>query len=120
MRHPIDVHVGARIKLLRLQRAWSQTALGARVGLTFQQIQKYENGSNRVSVSRLFEMARALRVPISVFFDGLAAEEVEPATATYREPTNVDYDIARLLDHVDDRRVKRQLSALIRALAAVE
>jgi transcriptional regulator with XRE-family HTH domain len=48
-RHPIDIHVGTRLKTLRLQRGWSQTALAERVDLTFQQIQKYENGSNRIS-----------------------------------------------------------------------
>lgn len=68
---PIDVHVGSRIRVRRTSLRVSQEQLAAEVGLTFQQIQKYERGANRVGSSRLFELARALDVPIGFFFDDL-------------------------------------------------
>ena len=116
-RHPIDIHVGTRLKTLRLQRGWSQTALAERVDLTFQQIQKYENGSNRISVSRLVEFAQALHVPIAFFFEELVPEESQRTSALFREPSTLDYDIARLLDRVEDPRIRRHVWALIRALS---
>jgi transcriptional regulator with XRE-family HTH domain len=67
--NPIDVHVGARIRTRRTILGISQMDLGKRIGLTFQQIQKYEKGSNRVSSSRLFDLARVFDVPLSYFFD---------------------------------------------------
>src|SRR5260370_12365760 len=68
MPHPIDVMVGKRIRLRRVQLGLSQTELGQKLGVTFQQIQKYENGANRVSCSRLYETSVALEVPIAFFF----------------------------------------------------
>ncbi len=73
--HPIDVHVGARIRHRRAMLGLNQTDLALRVGVTFQSIQKYERGTNRVSASRLQEIAGVLNVPVSHFFEGLAAEE---------------------------------------------
>ena len=70
---PIDLHVGARIKLRRSLLGLSQERLGEALGLTFQQVQKYERGANRVSASRLHDLARVLDVPISFFFDDLPA-----------------------------------------------
>ena len=68
---PIDVHVGARLRERRVHRDMSQTALGERLGLTFQQVQKYERGANRLSASKLWRAAEALEVPVGFFFDGL-------------------------------------------------
>ncbi|HYD99084.1 MAG TPA: helix-turn-helix transcriptional regulator [Alphaproteobacteria bacterium] len=68
---PVDVHVGSRIRERRVSLGWSQTELGRAVDLTFQQIQKYERGANRVSASVLFKMGEAMNVPVSFFFDGL-------------------------------------------------
>lgn len=68
---PIDVHVGSRIRLRRTLLGMSQERLGDALGLTFQQIQKYERGVNRVGASRLFDLARVLDVPISFFFDDM-------------------------------------------------
>jgi transcriptional regulator with XRE-family HTH domain len=67
--HAVDVHVGQRMRQRRTLLAMSQTKLGDAVGLTFQQIQKYERGSNRMGSSRLFEFAKVLDVPVSYFFD---------------------------------------------------
>jgi transcriptional regulator with XRE-family HTH domain len=71
--HAVDIHVGARMRQRRTLLGMSQTKLGDAVGLTFQQVQKYENGSNRVSSSRLFEFAKVLDVPVTYFFDEMPA-----------------------------------------------
>src|ERR1700730_7058548 len=68
---PIDIHVGSRIRLRRTLMGMSQERLGEALGLTFQQVQKYERGVNRVGASRLFDLSRVLDVPISFFFDDM-------------------------------------------------
>src|SRR5271163_5343803 len=70
--NPVDLHVGARIRLRRRMQGVSQEKLADALGLTFQQVQKYERGANRVSASKLYEIATALQAPVSYFFDGLA------------------------------------------------
>ncbi|NHO31525.1 helix-turn-helix domain-containing protein [Acetobacter fallax] len=75
--HDLDVHVGARIRLRRTMLGMSQEKLGEAIGLTFQQIQKYERGTNRVSASRLYDIARVLDVPIGFFYDDMP---LDPAT----------------------------------------
>ena len=70
---PIDVHVGARIRLRRTLLQMSQERLGDALGLTFQQVQKYERGANRVGASRLFDLSKVLDVPVSFFFDDMPA-----------------------------------------------
>jgi transcriptional regulator with XRE-family HTH domain len=65
---PIDVEIAAKLRALRKERGLSQTALGAAAGVTFQQIQKYETGANRVSASRLYKLAKALDTPVADFF----------------------------------------------------
>ena len=69
--NPIDVHVGGRIRLRRTLMGMSQERLGEALGLTFQQVQKYERGINRVGASRLFDLSRVLDVPISFFYDDM-------------------------------------------------
>ncbi|GIL39248.1 hypothetical protein TMPK1_14850 [Rhodospirillales bacterium TMPK1] len=71
---PIDVHVGTRVRLRRTLLGMSQEKLGQAIGLTFQQVQKYERGANRIGASRLYDLSRVLDVPISFFFDDLPAE----------------------------------------------
>lgn len=68
--HPVDVHVGQRIKMRRCMMGISQEKLAAEIGLTFQQIQKYERAANRVSASKLYDFAQALNVPVSYFYQG--------------------------------------------------
>lgn len=74
MKHGVDVHVGKRIRHRRWMIGMTQQQLAEAVGIKFQQIQKYETGMNRVSASRLWDIARALDVPVSFFFDGLHEE----------------------------------------------
>jgi transcriptional regulator with XRE-family HTH domain len=80
--HPIDVHVGARIRHRRAVVGLNQTELALKVGVTFQSIQKYERGANRVSASRLQEIAGVLGVPVSHFFEGLSDGVPDPEAAT--------------------------------------
>ncbi len=75
MPHPVDVHVGKRIRHRRWLAGMTQQQLAQSVGIKFQQIQKYETGANRVSASRLWDIADALDVDVSFFFEGLAPEE---------------------------------------------
>jgi transcriptional regulator with XRE-family HTH domain len=70
---PIDQHVGGQLRLRRAQAGLTQTELGSKVGLSFQAVQKYESGENRISASRLYQLARILDVPLSYFFEGLEA-----------------------------------------------
>ena len=72
--NPIDVHVGSRVRLRRTLLGMSQEKLGEAIGLTFQQVQKYERGANRIGSSRLFDLARVLDVPVSYFFEDMSAD----------------------------------------------
>jgi transcriptional regulator with XRE-family HTH domain len=76
MKHPVDVHVGKRIRHRRWMVSMTQQQLAERVGIKFQQIQKYETGMNRVSASRLWDISDVLEVPVSFFFEGLDGHEV--------------------------------------------
>ncbi|WP_069300229.1 helix-turn-helix domain-containing protein [Neptunicoccus sediminis] len=70
MKHPVDIHVGKRVRHRRWMLGVTQQQLGTKVGIKFQQIQKYETGMNRISASRLWDIAEALEVPVSFFFEG--------------------------------------------------
>jgi transcriptional regulator with XRE-family HTH domain len=95
MPNPTDTHVGNRVRMRRLMLDMSQTKLGDALGLTFQQVQKYEKGTNRISASRLQQMAHALQVPISFFFEGaprLPGARIKNETAP--SPSYVSYFLA--------------------------
>ena len=81
MKHPVDVHVGQRVRQRRWMVGMTQQQLGNKVGIKFQQIQKYETGTNRISASRLWDIAAALDVDVSFFFEGLAPEHAEGHSA---------------------------------------
>jgi len=82
MTHPVDVHVGKRVRHRRWLIGMTQQQLAEQVGIKFQQIQKYETGANRVSASRLWDIAEALDVPVAFFFEGLEEHESDPAEAS--------------------------------------
>ena len=85
MKHPVDVHVGKRVRHRRWMVGMTQQQLGDIVGIKFQQIQKYETGMNRISASRLWDIAQALDVSISFFFEGFDSEASQPETAASTE-----------------------------------
>ena len=88
---PIDKHVGSRVRMRRLMLDMSQEKLGDELGITFQQVQKYEKGTNRISASRLLEISRALQVPVPFFFEGaprIAGHAAEGAHRLRRPPTS--------------------------------
>ena len=118
--HPIDRHVGFRLRLARASRKLSQTDLAKASGITFQQVQKYEKGTNRVSASRLFEFATLLGVEISYFFDGAdetGQARVQPTDeAAAFQVSPVDVEILRALWRVKDSKVKRRLLDIITSL----
>jgi transcriptional regulator with XRE-family HTH domain len=124
--NPIDVHVGLQVRLRRKALKISQEKLAEALGLTFQQVQKYERGANRISASKLYEIARSLRVSIAWFFEGLsdpAAEPVEGADEAETPPfahsflmSQEGVDLANLFPRLPQRRVRRRLVELVRSL----
>lgn len=92
MKHPVDVHVGKRVRHRRWMVGMTQQQLGDIVGIKFQQIQKYETGMNRISASRLWDIAQALDVSISFFFEGFEGEDVvgDIPNDTVRDPLRGD------------------------------
>lgn len=83
--HPVDRHVGQQLRILRVHSNLSQTELGHEVGLSYQQVQKYESGKNRISASMLYVIASRLNVPVSRFYDGLPPSESEITGGTVPE-----------------------------------
>lgn len=117
--HPVDIHVGSRLRLARTFRKLSQSALAKSIGVTFQQVQKYETGANRVSASRLVELAAALEIDVAFFFQDLPRDVDPGATQALRgpQPNAIDTEIAVELACVSDVHLKRILLALMRQLA---
>lgn len=122
--NPIDVHVGARLRLRRTLLGLSQEKLGEAVGITFQQLQKYERGSNRISASRLYNLAQVLNVPVSFFFDDMTpGEEIGGDTA---QPTETDefesmakretLELVRAYYRIGDPSVRKRTFDLVKAL----
>jgi transcriptional regulator with XRE-family HTH domain len=117
--HPIDIHVGARIRHRRAVLGLNQTELALRVGVTFQSIQKYERGTNRVSASRLQEIAEVLGVPVSHFFEGLAsvdgagAPEMPVGALTAQEIRDLNGAFAS----IKDKTVRQAVLHLLKGVA---
>jgi transcriptional regulator with XRE-family HTH domain len=108
--NPIDVHVGHRVRVRRSLLGMSQTQVGNAVGLTFQQVQKYERGTNRVSASRLFEFSRLLDVPVSYFFD-----EMESDLANKGHQHAMGFAEKNSEPYVSDPMTRRETLELVRA-----
>ena len=85
MKHPVDVHVGKRVRHRRWMVGMTQQQLAEKVGIKFQQIQKYETGMNRISASRLFDIAQAVSVPVAYFFEGMDGAETAQTTDAQRD-----------------------------------
>jgi transcriptional regulator with XRE-family HTH domain len=126
--NPIDVHVGLQVRLRRKELKISQEKLAETLGLTFQQVQKYERGSNRISASKLYEIARTLRVSMNWFFEGLSdptdgrpdgVEEEAPYAHSFLI-SQEGVDLANLFPKLQRRSVRRRLLDLVRALVEEE
>jgi transcriptional regulator with XRE-family HTH domain len=119
----VDKHVGNRLRLRRTMLGMSQTEVAHAVGLTFQQVQKYERGSNRIGAGRLFEFASVLEVPVTYFFDGLSRERGRPAESQrsdalwFRRET---LELARAYANIRDPAKRALLLKLVRSLAGDE
>src|SRR6201993_4477391 len=126
--NPVDVHVGSRVRLRRTLLGMSQEKLGEAIGLTFQQVQKYERGANRIGASRLHDLSRVLDVPVSFFFDDMAPVRAPAIPAGFAEPAVEAFDadplrrretieLVSAYYRIDDPSLRRRLFELARALA---
>lgn len=116
MKHPVDTHVGKRIRHRRWMMGMTQQQLADAVGIKFQQIQKYETGMNRVSASRLWGISAALGVPISFFFEGLA-EEAEAGYAASVVADREAMELVRAYTAIPEAQ-RRKLFDLARVLSS--
>lgn len=125
--NPIDIHVGSRVRLRRNMLGMSQEKLGENLGITFQQIQKYEKGTNRVGASRLQAIATILGVPVSFFFDDAPGQENAGGKGLSEDSSTayvVDFlnsaeglQLNRAFVKIADPKVRRKLIELVKALA---
>jgi len=113
MSHPVDVHVGKKLKNLRVLRGLTQTDVAKGLHISFQQVQKYELGRNRISASKLFEIANILNVPPSYFFDGLDQTADENTPVIDEETAR----IASVFSKIKDERLKSQIRSFVDAVA---
>ena len=134
--NPIDIHIGARIRLQRTVLGMSQEQLGDALGLTFQQVQKYEQGTNRVGGSRIYDLSVILGVPVQFFFDDMpeAVEAQSPmkraqvpvqnlvALELVHDPASkrISMELVRHFHSIKDEKVKKQVYHMVKAMASME
>jgi transcriptional regulator with XRE-family HTH domain len=120
--NPVDKHVGSRVRMRRMMLNMSQTALGDAIGLTFQQVQKYEKGANRISASRLQQLAHILKVPVPFFFEGaphLAAGHIPkrplPSAESYTDfmATRDGLALAKAFMRIGNIQLRRRIVDLV-------
>ena len=125
--NPIDVHVGSRVRLRRNMLGLSQEKLGEAIGLTFQQVQKYERGANRIGASRLHDLSRVLDVPVAFFFDDMDPVRAPAIPAGFAEPPAEAFEsdplrkretieLVSAYYRIEDPAVRRRLFELAKAL----
>lgn len=112
---PVDIHVGERLKTLREQRKLSQEKIAAAVNVTFQQIQKYERGANRISASRLYHLAHLLDVSVLDFFEGLDDLETAPVTPLF---TRQQLRAAHGIQNIENDDLRKSIIILIETVAS--
>jgi transcriptional regulator with XRE-family HTH domain len=125
--NPIDRHVGSRVRMRRMMISMSQEKLGERLGITFQQVQKYEKGTNRIGASRLQQIASILGVPVSFFFEGAPggeataagfAESGNPAYVSDFLATSEGLALSKAFMKVSDPKLRRRIVDLVEAMVA--
>ena len=121
MKHPVDIHVGKRIRHRRWMVGTTQQQLAEAVGIKFQQIQKYETGANRVSASRLWDIAETLGVPVSFFFEGISSENTTTENDTIPGDILADKEALELIRsyYAIPETQRRRLFELARVLSDV-
>jgi len=127
--NPIDVHVGSRVRLRRMLVGYSQDKLGEELGLTFQQIQKYEKGANRIGASRLWQIGKILGVPVQFFYEGMSDADAGSAHAAgFAEedatPLFMDFisssegmQLNKYFPQITDPAVRKKILDLVKSLA---
>jgi transcriptional regulator with XRE-family HTH domain len=129
--NPIDKHVGARVRMRRMMLSMSQEKLGDALGLTFQQVQKYEKGTNRIGASRLQQISNILQVPVSFFFDGAPhvpgtgrlegmGEAPSPAYVSDFLATSDGLALTKAFMRIHDSKLRRRIVDLVEQIAAGE
>lgn len=131
-KNPIDAYVGAQIKQRRTTVGMSQTVLANKLGITFQQVQKYEKGANRVGSSRLYEISEILNVPIQSFFEGvedvIAGDNVKTADVRTKDSTLAKFetfisspsgvDMIKAFVEINDPAVRKQITSLVKSVSS--
>ena len=119
--HDVDIHVGGRVRLRRSALGLSQDQLGAAIGLSFQQIQKYERGANRIGASRLYEMSKILQTPISYFFENFGnvglAEDGDSSYQADPVMKRETLELMRAYHQILDPKQRKKILKLVQALA---
>jgi transcriptional regulator with XRE-family HTH domain len=125
--NPTDKHVGARVRMRRMMLSMSQEKLGDALGLTFQQVQKYEKGANRIGASRLQQIAHILQVPVSFFFEGAPsvpghlpgglAEAPSPAYISDFLATSDGLSLTKAFMRIKDAKLRRRIVDLVEQIA---
>ena len=126
--NPIDAHVGSRVRLRRMLLGMSQERLGESMGLTFQQVQKYEKGANRIGASRLHHISKILNVPVGYFFEEAPALEERSTTPGLSEPQSEEFvleflntreglELNRAFTKISSAKVRKCVVELVRALS---
>jgi transcriptional regulator with XRE-family HTH domain len=129
--NPIDKHVGSRVRMRRMMLSMSQEKLGDALGLTFQQVQKYEKGTNRIGASRLQQIAQILQVPVSFFFDGAPhlpgsvrqegmGEAPSPAYVSDFLATSDGLALTKAFMRITDSKLRRRIVDLVEQIATSE
>ncbi len=124
--NPVDIHVGSRIRLRRTLLGMSQEKLGNAIGLTFQQVQKYERGTNRVGSSRLYQLAKVLNVPVSFFFDDMPPEITGDQSGLQEAKVPFDdnpltkretLELVRAYHRISSTHVRKRVFELLKSMA---
>jgi transcriptional regulator with XRE-family HTH domain len=124
--NPIDIQVGNRVRIRRMLIGMSQERLGDLLGLTFQQVQKYEKGVNRIGAGRLFEMSRILNVPVDFFYEGVNAQSAQPGTDGEGAPvmefvsSGEGMQLSLAFMKIKDGKVRKRVLDLVKSLADEE